>query len=128
MYSFVSFLIVPSFCFTNTSTGSMSAIYCAGILYLLSDTQDEEAINRLNALCSANDGFEISMMDLKQRGPGDIIGTKQSGLPTFHLGNIIEDTKILNGAKEDAKEIFDSNKYLDFKNYIQNNYKNADIV
>ena len=99
-----------------------------GILYLLSDTQDEEAKERLDALCKTNDGFEISMMDLKQRGPGDIIGTKQSGLPTFHLGNIVEDTKILNGAKEDAKEIFDSNEYSEFKNYIQNNYQNADIV
>ena len=99
-----------------------------GVLYLLSDSQDEEAKNRLNALCSTNDGFEISMMDLKQRGPGDIIGTKQSGLPTFHLGDIVEDTKILNGAKEDAKRIYESNDYVDFKNYIQNNYTNSDIV
>ena len=51
-----------------------------GILYLLSDTQDAEAKERLDALCKTNDGFEISMMDLKQRGPGDIIGTKQSRL------------------------------------------------
>ena len=101
-----------------------------GILYLLSDTQDEEAINRLNALCSTNDGFEISMMDLKQRGPGDIIGTKQSGLPTFHLGDILEDTKILNGAKEDAKMLYESNddSFDSFKKYILDNYKNADIV
>lgn len=99
-----------------------------GVLYLLSDSQDEEAKNRLNALCSTNDGFEISMMDLKQRGPGDIIGTKQSGLPTFHLGDILEDTKILNGAKEDAKQIYESDDYVDFKNYIKNHYTNFDIV
>lgn len=99
-----------------------------GHFYLLSDTNDEDAIKRLEVLCDNSDGFEISLMDLKQRGPGDIIGTKQSGLPSFHLANIVEDTKILEGAKEDAKKIFDSNGFLEFKNYIQNNNKNADIV
>ena len=100
-----------------------------GALYLLSDTTDDIAISRLEALCKTNDGFEISMMDLKQRGPGDIIGTKQSGLPSFHLGDIFEDTKILNAAKKDAEMIFKSNniEFNDYKNYISNLEKTLDL-
>lgn len=100
-----------------------------GKVYLLSDTKDEEAINRLNALCKTNDGFEISLMDLKQRGPGDIIGTKQSGLPSFHLANIVLDTKILNGAREDSFIIFkdNSSRYKEYKDYIYNLQKYISI-
>ena len=100
-----------------------------GYFYLLSDADDAEAKKRLEALCNTSDGFEISLMDLKQRGPGDIIGTKQSGLPSFHLANIVEDTKILEGAKNDAQEICNSknNKYDDFKKYIEEVYKNSII-
>ena len=76
-----------------------------GFCYLLSANKDEEVLKRLNILCKTNNGFEISMEDLKLRGPGDILGTRQSGLPAFILGNLLSDGKFIEAAKEDAKAI-----------------------
>ena len=76
-----------------------------GICYLLSDTKDEESIARLKKLEACHDGFELSMYDLQIRGPGDILGKRQSGLPNFILGDLIQDSNILNRARDDAMEI-----------------------
>ncbi|MDO4501255.1 MAG: ATP-dependent DNA helicase RecG [Erysipelotrichaceae bacterium] len=86
-----------------------------GTCYLLSDTKDPDTSKRLEVLCSTNDGFKISEADLKLRGPGDILGTRQSGLPTFVLGNLFEDTKIIEASKKDAKRIVEN---LDREDYI----------
>jgi ATP-dependent DNA helicase RecG len=48
------------------------------------------------------DGFAIAEEDLAIRGPGDFLGTRQSGLPDFRIASIIRDARILNDAKEDA--------------------------
>lgn len=79
-----------------------------GKCYLLSNTKEESTIKRLEVLTKTNDGFEISSEDLKLRGPGDILGTRQSGLPDFILGDIFNDTNIIKAAKDDAKEIIDN--------------------
>ena len=76
-----------------------------GICYLLTDSKDALVHERLKVLTNSNDGFEISMQDLKLRGPGDILGTRQSGVPAFILGNIIEDTRFIEAARNDAKKI-----------------------
>ena len=49
-----------------------------------------------------NDGFEIARADLQIRGPGDILGTRQSGIPGFILGDVIADANILEVARADA--------------------------
>ncbi|MBR0461124.1 MAG: ATP-dependent DNA helicase RecG [Erysipelotrichaceae bacterium] len=85
-----------------------------GSCYLLSDSKDREVLERLDVLCKTNDGFKISEEDLRLRGPGDILGTRQSGLPAFILGNIFEDTRIIEGARKDAKMITEN---LDDKDY-----------
>ena len=79
-----------------------------GTFYLLSDSKDENTLKRLKTLTMTNDGFKIALEDLKIRGMGDILGTRQSGLPDFILGNIFSDTKIIVAAKEDAKKIAQS--------------------
>lgn len=79
-----------------------------GSFYLLSDTKELEAKKRFEILESTNDGFKIAEEDLKLRGPGDILGTRQSGIANFILGDIINDTKIITAAKEDAKIILDN--------------------
>lgn len=76
-----------------------------GICYLLSDTKEEESIARLKKLEETNDGFEIARFDLMNRGPGDILGKRQSGLPSFILGDCVQDSNILMQAKQDAMEI-----------------------
>ncbi|MBQ2657220.1 MAG: ATP-dependent DNA helicase RecG [Erysipelotrichaceae bacterium] len=90
-----------------------------GICYLLTDSKDESVKERLNILCKTNDGFEISYEDLKLRGPGDILGTRQSGLPAFILGNLIEDTKFINAAKEDAHYICQNQNKEDLRKYYE---------
>jgi ATP-dependent DNA helicase RecG len=57
---------------------------------------------RLKMMVDTNDGFEIAEADLKLRGPGDFLGTKQSGLPEFKHGDIVEDRLLLEQAKNDA--------------------------
>ncbi|MGN1405330.1 MAG: ATP-dependent DNA helicase RecG [Erysipelotrichaceae bacterium] len=88
-----------------------------GTCYLLSDCKDDKVIERLNVLCKTNNGFEIASEDLRLRGPGDMLGTRQSGLPAFVLGNIVEDTKFIEAAKKDAREIMERPE--DFKDYLE---------
>lgn len=74
-----------------------------GYCWLLSGSQDPSAIERLDVLTKTSDGFEISYQDLRLRGPGDILGTRQSGVPGFILGNVIDDTDIIRTARKDAQ-------------------------
>lgn len=76
-----------------------------GYCWLLSDTRDEKSMERLNVLVKTCNGFEISYEDLRLRGPGDILGTRQSGLPDFIIGNLVTDTPIINTARSDAEKV-----------------------
>lgn len=76
-----------------------------GYCYLLTSTSTPEAMQRLEFLKDCNDGFEISRYDLQLRGPGDILGDKQSGLPVFIVGDIFKDANILEVARRDAIEL-----------------------
>ena len=69
------------------------------------DEEDEEAKERLDILCHSEDGFEIAEQDMKLRGPGELAGNRQSGLPDFAFLNIIDDYKIFVVARDDAKKI-----------------------
>ena len=60
---------------------------------------------RLKMMIDTTDGFKIAEADLKLRGPGDFLGTKQSGLPEFRFGDILEDRITLEQAKNDAWQI-----------------------
>ena len=71
-----------------------------------------DAKQRLKIMCATNDGFKIAEKDLEIRGPGDIEGTKQSGLLNFKLANIIEDKKILEAARITAQKIIDDDPQL----------------
>jgi len=76
-----------------------------GKCWLLSGSHEDKVRERLNVLVKTHNGFEISYEDLRLRGPGDILGTRQSGVPDFILGNLISDTGIINTARNDAKKI-----------------------
>lgn len=92
-----------------------------GTCYLLTDNKDKDVLKRLGVLCKTNNGFDISLEDLKLRGPGDILGTRQSGLPAFILGNLFTDNKFIEAAREDSKEItnnLDKPENRDFYNKI----------
>jgi len=77
-----------------------------------------EAKQRLKIMCETNDGFKIAEKDLEIRGPGDIEGTRQSGLLNFKLANIVEDRKILEAARLTAEKIISEDPTLSFaENY-----------
>ena len=89
--------------------------YC----YLVSDNEEEDSDERLKFMCSTNDGFEISRYDMKKRGVGDIIGTKQSGVSDLKIANIIDDYHILEVARKVCKTIFSNLDKLEFKEYVE---------
>lgn len=90
-----------------------------GHCWLLTDSKDPAVKERLNVLVKSNNGFEISYEDLRLRGPGDILGTRQSGLPDFMLGNLTEDTNMIHAAQNDAKEIVQHSDNPDFMAIIE---------
>ncbi len=75
---------------------------------LLSDAQNEEAIDRFETMCRTTDGFEIAKKDLEMRGPGDFFGSRQHGLPDMRIANLMTDTRILYEAQKTAKELVDN--------------------
>jgi ATP-dependent DNA helicase RecG len=72
-----------------------------------------DARQRLKILCATNDGFKIAEKDLEIRGPGDIEGTRQSGILNFKLANIIEDKNMLEAARLEAEKILDTDPRLE---------------
>jgi ATP-dependent DNA helicase RecG len=73
--------------------------------YLVGEPANDEGRRRLEVMAATNDGFVIAEEDLKLRGPGEILGIRQSGMPDFKLANLIRDQKILMRAKREAEEI-----------------------
>jgi ATP-dependent DNA helicase RecG len=67
---------------------------------LISDTKSDEARERLKILEETNDGFKIAEADLKLRGPGELLGREQSGVPKFRFGNLTEDLDLIRRARE----------------------------
>ncbi len=62
----------------------------------------EEGERRLEAMVRTSDGFQIAELDLELRGPGDFFGTKQAGIPSFRVANLIRDRQLLEAAKREA--------------------------
>jgi len=62
----------------------------------------DDTLRRLQALAATNDGFRIAEVDLELRGPGELLGTRQSGLPDFRVANLIRDRSILDEARQAA--------------------------
>ena len=80
---------------------------------------NDEDIERLNILVESDDGFKIAENDMKTRGPGDLAGIRQSGIPSFSFLNIIDDFRIFEVARDDAKEILKNRNRVGY-NYIVN--------
>ena len=69
---------------------------------LSSSTRSQETLARLDIMTQTNDGFVIAEKDLQIRGPGEFLGTRQSGLPDMIIGDIVADSKILETARAEA--------------------------
>ena len=71
---------------------------------LVTERLNDAARERIRTLVDTNDGFQIAEMDLKLRGPGEFLGTRQSGLPSLRIANILRDQEILEIARRAAQE------------------------
>jgi len=67
---------------------------------LISDAKTPDSIERLKVLAETNDGFKIAEADLKLRGPGELLGQQQSGLPPLRFGDLAEDLNLIRQARE----------------------------
>jgi ATP-dependent DNA helicase RecG len=72
---------------------------------LITHSQGDYALQRLNVLAQSNDGFVIAEMDLRLRGPGEVLGSRQSGLPDLALASLVDDQSTLELARVKAQEI-----------------------
>ena len=84
--------------------------YC---ILLSGDKISNEGRLRLETMASTNDGFKIAEVDLKLRGPGDMMGTKQSGMLNFKIADILKDGKILDFARKEAIALLKEDENLE---------------
>ena len=83
--------------------------YC---ILMSKEKLSSEARTRIKTMCSTNDGFKIAEVDMNLRGPGNILGTQQSGLLNFKIADIIVDKEILDFARDDAKFLIKNDPQL----------------
>ena len=86
---------------------------------LTSHNRNPETLQRLKALCQTNDGFKIAEADLKMRGPGEVSGLRQSGMPSFRFVNIYEDLRLFECAREDAAEILVNRNLPAYRPFVE---------
>lgn len=84
--------------------------YCV----LISGSRSQETRERLNIMTQTNNGFIIAEKDLQLRGPGEFLGTRQSGLPDLIISDIVRDAKILELARNEALEFYRENDIEDY--------------
>ncbi|MBP7514912.1 MAG: ATP-dependent DNA helicase RecG [Flavobacteriales bacterium] len=83
--------------------------YC---ILMTGDKLGNDSRTRIGTMVRTNDGFEISEVDLRLRGPGDLMGTQQSGIPELHIADLIHDVEILQTARAFAQRILDEDPEL----------------
>jgi ATP-dependent DNA helicase RecG len=84
------------------------ASYC---VLMASDRQTMVAQQRLGIMEESSDGFRIAEKDLEIRGPGEVMGTRQSGVPTFRVGNLVRDLHILEEARREAEHYLTTRRH-----------------
>merc|ERR1712185_546169 len=79
---------------------------------LINGSSNPQARQRLDVLVRSQDGFEIAEMDLRLRGPGQVLGTRQSGLPDLALASLADDAAVLDDARAEAIRILETDPGL----------------
>ena len=82
--------------------------YC---ILLAADKRTSEARERLAIMEETNDGFKVAEKDLELRGPGEVMGTRQAGVPEFRVGNIVRDHALLEIAKHEAERLLTQRRH-----------------
>ncbi|MDV3628807.1 ATP-dependent DNA helicase RecG [Elizabethkingia anophelis] len=100
--------------------------YC---ILMTSDKMTQESRKRIKTMVETNDGFRISEVDMELRGPGDILGTQQSGVVDFKKLDLMQDSNIIKAAKECVEKLLETDPLLAFqehqgmKSYYVRQYK-----
>ena len=81
--------------------------------FLVSDNASESVQKRLKFLCSTSDGFAVAQYDLETRGPGDFFGSRQHGLPTLQIADLMNDTRTLHAAQSEAAALLAEDPLLE---------------
>ena len=81
--------------------------------FLVSDNTAESVQKRLRFLCSTSDGFAVAQFDLETRGPGDFFGSRQHGLPTLQIADLMNDTRTLHAAQAEAAALLAADPLLE---------------
>jgi ATP-dependent DNA helicase RecG len=88
--------------------------YC---ILMTGDKLSKDSLKRLETMVSTNDGFEIAEVDLQLRGPGDIMGTQQSGALNLKIADLAKDGELVTEAREEARNILNSDPGLEFRTH-----------
>jgi ATP-dependent DNA helicase RecG len=83
-----------------------------GEVFLIADAKSPEGRERMDALVSTNDGFELAEMDLRLRGEGQVLGDRQHGLPALRLASVVTDGELIEQARTDAADIVSRDAHL----------------
>ncbi|HZK35059.1 MAG TPA: ATP-dependent DNA helicase RecG [Bacillota bacterium] len=98
---------------------------------LISDTDDDLAKDRLQAMVSLANGFEIAEKDLELRGPGQVYGSRQHGLPEFRMANPIKDSKLFMLASKNAERVIKNLDKIEFRKIAEeclSKHQGTDII
>lgn len=99
-----------------------------GFCCVFADAESDESRRRLEAFVSTTDGFRLAELDLEIRGPGDLLGTKQHGLPPLRIADLIRDADTVEEARRDAQQLISQDPTLALPQYerlrrmVQNRY------
>jgi ATP-dependent DNA helicase RecG len=98
-----------------------------GYCFLVTADKSRGNFERLSYFASHTNGFELSEYDLQLRGPGEVMGVRQHGLPSFRLANLIDDRDLLIQARTEAIKLLQSdpelNDYIQLREYIEKAFK-----
>ncbi len=89
--------------------------YC---ILMTKDNLSGDSKKRINTMVDSSDGFQIAEVDLELRGPGDVMGTQQSGVLNFKIANIVYDNDVLFKARESAKDILAIDPNLELEEHV----------
>jgi ATP-dependent DNA helicase RecG len=83
-----------------------------GYCCLFAGAQSEEAQRRLKAFVEVEDGFRLAELDFELRGPGDLLGTRQHGMPPLRIADLVRDAATVEEAQRDARALVESDPGL----------------
>ena len=79
--------------------------FCILVAYATDSEADSDAATRLQTMCETQDGFVIAQRDMEIRGPGEMLGTRQAGMPEFKVADLVGDADLLVQARQEAEQM-----------------------